>query len=55
MTEVCPVCERELATVILATSEGKVRVGPQCSRMLEQLVKLMGAQTKRRPVLRVVR
>jgi hypothetical protein len=53
--ESCPVCSAELATVQMFTSEGSIRVGPKCSRILEQLAKLMGAETKRIPALKVLR
>lgn len=57
MTEACPVCKAEPATVVLSVcGGGKIRVGPKCSRFIEQFVLLMGAEPRRsqRPTLRVV-
>ena len=51
----CPVCVAELATVTLTTSEGKVQIGPKCSRILEQLARLAGMDPKRAPALKVLR
>lgn len=56
--EACPCCESEPAEVLLSTEVGEVRVGPRCSRLLEQLIRLAGARTirKRRvPVLRRIK
>jgi hypothetical protein len=50
----CPVCSAELATVRLSTDDGEVRIGPKCSRLLEQFARLMGVTPKRAPALRVM-
>jgi hypothetical protein len=51
----CPVCLAELATVTLRTEEGETRLGPKCSRILEQLARLAGMDPKRAPALKVLR
>jgi hypothetical protein len=54
VNEPCPVCESELATVVISSPDGKVVVGRKCAALLEKLSALRGVATIRRPVLRVV-
>jgi len=50
----CPICLSYLATVRMSTADGEVRIGPKCSRLLEQFARLMGVKPKRAPALTVV-
>lgn len=54
MTEFCK-CGEELATVTVSTDDGSVKVGKRCAGLLEMITKLIGGQTRRAPLLKIVR